>query len=422
MEYGLLGEKLGHSFSPQIHSRLADYSYDLIEKKPGEVGEFLEERKFQGLNVTIPYKKKVFDYCDQVTELARRIGSINTIANRGGKLYGDNTDYYGFRYMIQRLGVSLQGKKVLILGNGGVAPAVRAALEDEKAGKIVIISRRGEDNYENLSRHGDAQVIVNTTPLGMYPMNGAAAIELNAFPSCQAVYDLIYNPLKTKLLLEAERLGIPHIDGLPMLVAQAKKSSEIFLNEMLPDEKVEEIASDLRREVSNLSLIGMPGCGKSTVGEKVAEKLGKRFVDVDQEIVKEMGREIPVIFQEEGEEGFRAIETRVLRRIAREKGQVIASGGGVVVRPENWELLRQNGPVVFLRRDLEKLPLAGRPISQSKPVEQIYRERIEAYRGWSDYQVENREISEAVDEIRRWWESTDGSAAKGPGCEDGLPH
>ncbi len=402
MNYGLLGEKLGHSFSPQIHNQLASYEYRLVEKKPEEVERFLRERNFQGLNVTIPYKKKVFEFCDEVSELAKRIGSINTIANREGKLYGDNTDNYGFRYTIRKLGIPVKGKKVLILGNGGAAPAVRAALEDEQAGEIVIISRRGENHYENLSKHYDAQIIANTTPLGMYPNIGEAAIDLEKFTCCEAVYDLIYNPLKTKLLLTADRLGIPNIDGLSMLVAQAKKSCEIFLNEKIPDERIEEIQKKLRREVENICIIGMPGCGKSTVGKKLAESLGKEFVDIDREIVKTAGKEIPEIFRESGEEGFRKIETSVLSQVTKEKGQVIATGGGVVVRPENWELLRQNGEVVFLQRDLRLLEIEGRPISQSRPLSQIYEERIDAYQSWSDVQVENKEVETAVDEIIAW--------------------
>lgn len=399
MNYGLLGEKLGHSFSPQIHRQLASYEYVLIEKKPEEVEDFLREKKFQGINVTIPYKKTVFAYCDEISELARRIGSINTIANREGKLYGDNTDYYGFRYMVQKLGIPIKGKKALIFGNGGAAPAVQAALEDEGAGEIVVISRRGEDNYENLSRHYDAQIIANTTPLGMYPNTGAAAVDLNLFPQCEAVYDLIYNPLKTKLLLTADRLGIPNIDGLAMLVAQAKKSCEIFLDTVIPDEKIEIIRKKLYREVSNVCIIGMPGSGKTTVGRKLAEYLNKKFVDIDEEIVRTEEKEIPEIFRESGEEGFRKIETSILSQVTKEKGQVIATGGGVVVRPENWELLRQNGKVVFIQRDLRELEIDGRPISQSRPLSQIYEERIDAYHSWSDFQVENIKVEETTAEI-----------------------
>lgn len=399
MEYGLLGEKLGHSFSPRIHGQLAAYSYELTEKKPQEVAGFLRDRNFKGINVTIPYKKTVFEFCDQVSAKAQRIGSINTIANRDGVLYGDNTDYDGFRYMIRKLSVPIEGKKVLVLGDGGAAPAVRAALEDEGAGKIVTISRRGEDHYGNLWRHEDAQVVVNTTPLGMYPNNGQAAVELSQFPHCEAVFDLIYNPLRTKLLLEADELGIPHMDGLPMLVAQAKKSCEIFLNQEIADEKIEEITKYLRLEVENICLIGMPGCGKTTVGKELAKALNKKFVDVDLEIEKAVGKKIPDIFQEGGEAAFRKAETEVLAGITKEKGQVIAAGGGVVVRPENRGLLRQNGPVVFLKRDLSRLATDGRPISMSRPLEQIYEERIEFYRGWSDIQAENTDVEQTVKEI-----------------------
>lgn len=399
MEYGLLGEKLGHSFSPQIHGQLASYEYGLIEKKPEDVEAFLREKKFRGLNVTIPYKKTVLEFCDEISELAGRIGSINTIANRDGILYGDNTDYSGFRYMVRKLGVPVKGKKALILGNGGAAPAVRAALEDEQAGQIVIISRRGEDNYENLSRHADARILVNTTPLGMYPNNGKVAVDLERFPHCEAAFDLIYNPLRTRFLLDAERLGIPCMDGLAMLVAQAKKSCEIFLDQEIPDEEIERIREDLYRNVRNVCLIGMPGSGKTTVGRELARRLGKKFVDIDREIVRREGKEIPEIFSESGEEGFRRVETSLLAQVTKESGQVIATGGGVVVRPENRELLRQNGVVIFLERDLKELETEGRPISLSRPLSQIYEERKDAYHSWSDFQVKNVRVKNAVEEI-----------------------
>ena len=403
MKCGLLGGKLGHSFSPQIHGKLGEYEYLLYEKEPEELCGFLTDEAanpWQGLNVTIPYKKEVMKYCDELSPLAKRIGSVNTLVRRYGKIFGDNTDYYGFGCMVKKLGVSVAGKKALILGNGGVALPVKAVLEDEKAGEIIIISRSGENNYENITRHADAEIIVNTTPLGMYPDVGKKAISLAGFHKCEAVFDLIFNPLKTALMLEAEELNVPHMDGLLMLVAQAKKASEIFRDIRIEDSVIEEISDDIRKEVENIVLIGMPGCGKSTIGRILADKLNKKFVDLDEVIVKRAGMSIPEIFSLHGENGFRKLEKEVVADICKEKGQVIATGGGVVTVAANKQMLRQNAVVIFIERELSELSTNGRPISLSRPLQDIYNERIEAYNSWSDYRVSNIDISETVLKIQ----------------------
>ena len=403
MKCGLLGEKLGHSFSPQIHGKLGEYEYLLYEKQPEELESFLKDETanpWQGLNVTIPYKKDVMKYCDNLSERAQRIGSVNTLVRRDGKITGDNTDYYGFLCMVKKLGVSVEGKKALILGNGGAALPVKAVLEDENAGEIIIISRSGENNYENIGRHADAEIIVNTTPLGMYPNVGKKAINLSEFPKCEAVFDLIFNPLKTALMLEAEELNIPHMDGLLMLVAQAKKASEIFRDIRIDDSVIEEITADIRKDVMNVVIIGMPGCGKSTIGKILAEKLNKKFVDLDEVIVERAGKSIPEIFAAQGEKEFRKLEAEVVADICKEKGQVISTGGGVVTVVDNKPALRQNAVVIFIERVLSELGTKGRPLSLSRPLQDIYNERIDAYNSWSDYKVSNIDINETVSKIQ----------------------
>ena len=399
--YGLLGKKLGHSFSPQIHGYLGEYEYKLYERNEEELEGFIKEAgvTWQGLNVTIPYKKAVIPYCDELSDRAKKIGSVNTLVYRDGKLYGDNTDYYGLECMVKKLGVSVAGKKAIILGNGGAAPTMKAVLLDMGAGEIVTISRSGEDNYENIAKHHDAAIIVNTTPVGMYPKVGEKVITLADFKKCEAVYDIIYNPLKTALLLEAEELGIPYMNGLLMLVAQAKLASEIFRNVKIDDSKIEDINAIIEADVRNIMLIGMPGCGKSTIGKKLAEATGKIFVDADAVIAERAGKSIPEIFAEEGEAAFRQLETEVLADLSKEKNQVIATGGGVVTRACNKPLLRQNSVVVFIERAIEDLPISGRPVSQAKPAAQIYAERIEFYRAYSDVSVKNVDVDETVKNI-----------------------
>ena len=269
LEFGLLGERLGHSFSPAIHRQLAGYDYQLVELPPEEVEPFLRAGRFRGLNVTIPYKKTVMACCDALSPAARRIGSVNTLLRRpDGTLYGDNTDYDGFRYLLQAAGARVQGKKALVLGSGGASLTVHTVLADLGARETVGISRSGPDNYENLDRHADAQLIVNATPVGMYPNTGVSPVDLDRFPSCEGVFDLIYNPARTQLLLDAERRGLLCSNGLGMLVAQAKAAAERFLGRAIPDSRVEEITRQMERQTQNLLLIGMPGCGKTTEERK----------------------------------------------------------------------------------------------------------------------------------------------------------
>ena len=403
MEFGLLGEHLGHSFSPAIHRQLGGYDYQLVELSPDQVGPFLQEGSFRGLNVTIPYKKTVMAYCQKLSPAAERIGSVNTIVRRpDGTLYGDNTDYDGFRYLLHSAGAQVRGKKVLVLGSGGASLTVRAVLADLHAGNVVTISRSGPDNYSNLDRHRDADYIVNTTPVGMYPNTGISPVDLDQFPHCQGVFDLIYNPAKTQFLLDGQRRGMLWANGLGMLVAQAKAAAERFLGTKIPEERVAEITADMEKKTRNLLLIGMPGCGKTTIGRGLARRLNRPLEDVDRRIAAAAGRPIPEIFAQEGEEGFRTREHRALCEIAKKSGLVIACGGGIVTRKENWDPMRQNSTVIYLRRDLSLLPTSGRPMSQANPVETLYRQRAPLYEQLADLTVENMGTpEETVEEIIR---------------------
>ncbi len=401
-KFGLIGEKLGHSFSPAIHAKLGDYRYLLYELRPQQLGPFLKQADFDGLNVTIPYKKAVIPYCAELTPQARRIGSVNTLVRReDGALLGHNTDYDGFRFLLKSAGAEVKGKKALILGTGGASLTVHTALEDLGAAEIVYISRSGPNHYGNLDLHSDAQIIVNATPVGMYPNTGECKVDLDLFPNLEGVFDLIYNPARTQLLLNAERKGAVTANGLGMLVAQAKAAAERFLDRPIPDETVGEIAADMEKSTRNLVLVGMPGCGKTTIGLALSNRLKRRLVDTDELIVKKAGCPIPEIFAKRGQDAFRAIEHDVICQVGKESGLVIATGGGIVTRPENFDPMRQNSTVVMLSRELSLLPTAGRPLSQSNSLDELYRVRKPLYEKAADLIVENVTIDAAVEEIVR---------------------
>ena len=387
---GLIGEKLGHSFSPAIHGKLADYEYKLYELSPEQLGPFLEKKEYDGLNVTIPYKKTVIPYCDELTDAARSIGSVNTIVKRpDGTLLGHNTDYDGFMWLLKNAGAQVKGKKAVVLGTGGASVTVQAALRTLGASPVIVVSRSGEDNYENISRHSDAKILVNATPVGMYPNTGVSPVDLDTFTALEGVFDVVYNPAKTQLLLEAEKRGIPCANGLGMLVAQAKAACERFTGKPIDDEKVYTIKAEMERNTRNLMLIGMPGSGKSTVGAALAESLGRKLVDVDERIVELAGCSIPEIFEKEGEEGFRRIEHQALCQVSKESGLVIATGGGVVTRPENMDPMRQNSLIVWLLRDTALLPRDGRPLSQTNSLTEMFKVREPLYRAAADCVADN---------------------------------
>lgn len=388
MKCGLLGRKLGHSYSPQIHAQLADYSYVLFEKEPEELEAFLKNGDFTGLNVTVPYKKAVIPYLDELSPRAKRLGAVNTIVRRDGKLIGHNTDYFGFQTMVSQSGLQVQNKKVLILGSGGASNTAAAVME-ELGAHVCVISRSGENNYDNLHLHTDAAVIVNTTPLGMYPNVGTSAADLNLFPSLEGVLDVVYNPARTQILLDAEQKGLTAMNGLLMLVAQAKESAEWFSGHEISDDLISEIHLSLRKQMENIILIGMPGCGKTTIGSALAEKLGKQFVDADLELEARVGKKISDIIPNDGEAAFRAMETETLSLLGKQSGLVIATGGGCVTRKRNYPLLHQNGTIFWLTRDLGKLPTDGRPLSQSSKLSDMYRVRKPMYEAFADCIISN---------------------------------
>ena len=406
MRCGLLGEKLGHSYSPAIHAELADYAYKLYEVAPDALAAFLTGGDFDALNVTIPYKKAVIPYCAVLSPIAQKLGSVNVLVRRpDGTLYGDNADAFGFEYLVRHSGVDIAGKKALVLGNGGASATVQAVLAQLGA-RVTVISRSGEDNYANLDRHADAQVIVNTTPVGMYPNTGKAAVDLRQFPQCALVLDVVYNPARTALLLQAEALGIPCAGGLYMLVAQAKRSCEVFTGTTIDDGEILRIYRRMRQEMENIVLIGMPSSGKSTVGHALAERLGKRFADSDALVTERIGMPIADYFAQRGEAAFREREQEAVADLAATGGQVIATGGGAILRPENVTALRRSGRLVFLDRSPEKLiATADRPLaSDREAMRRRYEERYDLYCAAADLHIDdNGTVEETAQRIEKEW-------------------
>ena len=399
MKCGLLGRHLGHSYSPYIHSQLGDYCYELFEREPEEIEAFLKNGDFSGINVTVPYKKDVIPNLDELTPVARQLGAVNTVVRRGEKLIGHNTDYFGFMTMVKESGLEISGKKVLVLGSGGASNTATAVLKELNA-HVVVISRQGQNNYTNLHLHADASVIVNTTPVGMYPNAGNTPVSLDLFPVLEGVLDVVYNPARTKLLLDAEKRGLVAMNGLLMLVAQAKEAAQWFTQAPITEADISTIYRDLQRRMENIILIGMPGSGKTTVGKRLAQKTGRDFVDADEELIRYAGCSIPEIFARDGEAGFRQLETYILSQIGQKSNLVIATGGGCVTQAQNYPLLHQNGTIFCLNRDISKLPTDGRPLSQQNKADEMYRIRKPLYETFADNMIDNNgDPDEAVRHI-----------------------
>lgn len=382
MTYGLIGEKLGHSFSPEIHACIGNYPYHLKELVPDAVAPFLERREFAAINVTIPYKETVIPFCDEIDEAARAIGAVNTIVNRGGKLYGYNTDFAGLQALIAHTGVDPKGKKALILGTGGTCKTAVAVLKAMDAAEIVIAGRTpraGVIGYDTLPP--DAEILINTTPCGMYPHIDGMAADPADFPNLLAVIDVVYNPLRTDLLQKAQKLGIPHCGGMLMLATQAIRAAEHFFDITIDVSRSKQIVKQVENRKTNIVLIGMPASGKTSVGRAIAKALGRPFVDADEELVKTVGRSIPAIFEHEGEDTFRQYETQTIRALSGRNGCVIATGGGVILNAENIRYLKKNGRVYFLDRSPELLvPTADRPTASSlEAMQSRYQERYPIY-------------------------------------------
>ena len=394
MRCGLLGEHLGHSFSPQIHAQIADYGYDLVELPQEQVGDFVRNGGYDAFNVTIPYKQTVIPFMDTVSPEAERIGAVNTVVRHpDGTVHGYNTDYFGFSYMIDRLGLDVKGKKALVFGSGGASLTACAVLRDRQVRELVVIGIE-DNNPETLAKHGDTEIVVNATPVGMYPKNGSTPVSLSLFPNCIAVLDVIYNPARTALLLEAEARKIPHINGLYMLVAQAVKAFEFFTGDPSEEGIIDVITAQIEAQTKNVILIGMPGCGKSTVGRLLAEKMNRPFHDADDAFTDMHGMTPAKAIESLGEDRFRQMEHEVLCELGKQSGTVIACGGGVVTREYNYAPLHQNGVILYLKRELSRLATNGRPLSQKTSPEALFLARKAGYEAFADLQIQSTEIPE----------------------------
>ncbi len=396
MKYALIGEKLGHSFSKPIHEMFGNAEYGIVEIPRDKLEDFILNSDYKGLNVTIPYKKDVMKYCDSLSDAASKIGSVNTLIRRGNQLIGDNTDIYGFLSSADSIGIDFKGKKTVIFGSGGTSNTVDYAVKS-RGGRTVIISRNGENNYENLNLHYDADIVVNTTPVGMYPNFDNSICDLSWFNNLSGVIDVVYNPINTRLLQQAKALGIRHIGGLHMLVSQAKRAEELFFDKEI-DISVSSVLNELENDICNLVIIGMPGSGKSTIGKLIAKEFCMNYIDTDIEIERESKLTIPEIFEKYGELHFRNLESEAIKRASVLKNTVISTGGGAILRDENRSNLKMNSTVVFIDRDLEKLATGGRPLSKNlDAIKAILDVRLPIYRELSDVIVSNNgSVEDAV--------------------------
>ena len=397
MNIYLIAKKLSHSFSKPIHNELSDYSYEYKELLEDEVEEFLLKKEFDGLNVTIPYKEKVMPCLDYISPEAQKIGSVNTIVNKGGKLFGYNTDYYGFCYEIEEAKADLKGKDVVILGTGGTAKTAKCVAEDMEATRVRTVTS-GELRADDIEKYLDAQIVINATPVGMYPSTLVAPVDIARFTKCEAVLDVIYNPSKTKLLMDAQKLGLKTANGLGMLVAQAKKACELFEDREIHNDEIARIKKKIEGKTKNIVLVGMPGCGKSTVGRELSKRLERAFYDCDEEISK-LGKTPADLIEEYGEEHMRDVESEVLSSLCKESSLIIATGGGAVTKERNFDIIKQNAVVVFIERPLKFLSTRGRPLSQGgiEVLKKMYAIRYPLYKKIADFSVKSQ---------RTWQETT----------------
>lgn len=400
--HGLIGRHLSHSYSRMIHLEMGCEDYCHTELEPEEIENFFKTHEIGGMNVTIPYKKDVVPFLDVISDDAREIGCVNTIITRDGRLEGHNTDAYGFLWMAKNAGIDMRGKKVVIFGGGGAQLAVRRGASVAGAREIVTVSRNGEDNYGNLDRHADAEILVNATPVGMYPQPDGRIVDIELFPKCEGVLDLIYNPFRTNLLIQAENKGIPCSNGLSMLVAQAKKAEEYFKGEDIDESEILRIMRIISGNTRNIVLVGMPGSGKSTAGKILSKLSGKELIDTDEEIVKATGMTIPQIFEKGGEALFRQYESDAVSKACEGFGRIIITGGGAVKTEANYLPLKRCGRIYHMERDVSKLPRDGRPLSQAADLCEMYRQRLPMYERFRDTVIEvSEDANETAERIWR---------------------
>ena len=401
MEYGLIGKKLSHSFSKVIHESIMDYEYALKELNEDELDSFMKKKDFRAINVTIPYKNEVIKYLDEIDDSVKKIGACNVVVNNDGILKGYNSDYFGLRSLILKNDISITNKKCLILGSGGTSKTVYWVLKDLGAKELIFVSRTKKEGcvtYDEAYELKDVNIIINTTPKGMYPNNDELIIDLNRFDKLDGVVDVIFNPLRTRLIRQAMAKGIKNAGGLYMLVAQAVKAIEYFKNITLDEKLIDQVYTKILKEKENIVLIGMPGCGKSTI----AKALNKEMVDVDEYITLNYQRSPKEIIEEDGEKAFRDIESACVKKLSMSSGLVISCGGGVVVREENIDYLKQNGLIIYIDRDLDKISLSDdRPLSSnSEALRALYDKRKDLYNKYYDIKIENNgSVKEAIDKI-----------------------
>lgn len=400
--YGLIGEKLSHSFSKEIHEQLADYKYDLIELEKNQLDEFFRKKEFNAINVTIPYKQDVIKYLDTVDSKAKAINAVNTIVNINGKLVGYNTDYYGFKYMCEKHGINFNNKKVLVIGDGGASKAIQAVVNDYKIKDLIIVDIEKKEStitYDELDKHLDVEIVINTSPVGMYPNIDNSPIDLIKFEQVVAVVDVIYNPLNTKLCVDARKLNITNVTGLEMLIGQAKYAVEYFLDKSIDNKEIDIIYKRMLKDTYNIVLIGMPSCGKTFVSRRLHEISNRQIVDIDEQIVEKAGKPIPEIFEELKEVGFRFLETQVIKEVSKKNNMIIATGGGCIKNEINIDYLRMNSRIYFLDRSLDLLICddPNRPLSKSKEaVKTLYEERHDLYKKYADKIIDSNQDIDKV--------------------------
>jgi shikimate dehydrogenase len=403
MEFGLIGKKLGHSFSPKIHNLLGDYNYILKEIPEEELKDFFDKKDFLGLNVTIPYKEKVMEFLSVVDKKALEIGAVNTVVNKNGVLYGYNTDYFGLKYLLESNDISVKGKSVAILGSGGASKTAFVLLKDLGAKSVITVSRQGKYNYNNQKEYSSVDIIINASPVGMYPMSGECSIDLNIFNSLQAVVDLVYNPFVTELMLLARKKGIKSVNGLTMLVFQALKASELFFDKEIDKNKIAVIEKKIEKDLLNIVFVGMPGSGKSTLAKILAEKLNKEFVDLDIEFEKVYKITPEKCILDFGEREFREKESAILTETLKRSGLVISTGGGAVLREENRKAIKSNGKCLYINRSVCKLSTNNRPLSKDEnALKEMLKTRHPLYLEVADFIVENDgDIGDTIEKINK---------------------